>query len=64
MAKKEVCNHNCFCCTHDDCIVSDKSISSAERAEIRERDNRYFNSIDAKPIIRQKYKRARQKYSR
>ena len=53
------CNHNCFECTYDDCILDDKEITSVERMEIRQRDNRYFNSIESRAIIKQKPTRAR-----
>lgn len=37
------CDHNCFECKYDDCII--ENMSSEERKEISDRDKRYFNSI-------------------
>ena len=51
------CNHDCFNCTYDDCVVN--TLSSEDRKEIRERDNRYYNAIEAKGIIRQRPTRAK-----
>lgn len=51
------CNRDCFNCVYDDCIVD--IASSAERKEIRERDNRHYNAIEAKYIIKQKPTRAK-----
>ena len=52
------CKHNdCFSCPYEDCISD--ILSSEDRKEIRERDNRYYNAIEAKGIIRQRPTRAK-----
>jgi hypothetical protein len=54
------CNHDCFNCTYDDCIVGVTQISKEERKEIKERDKRYFNGADSR-ALKQIPSRARQK---
>lgn len=45
---KYKCNHDCFNCIFDDCIV--ETISSEERAEIRERDKQMFTEMPTRVI--------------
>ena len=40
---KTKCNHDCFNCIYDDCVI--ETISSEEREAIRERDKQYFTAI-------------------
>lgn len=49
------CNHDCFHCIHDDCII--ESISAEERIEIKERDKRYYDAIDSQSIIKARPRR-------
>lgn len=49
---KAKCNHKCFECPYDDCIV--ETITLEERKEIRERDSRYFCASESKSIVKQK----------
>lgn len=49
-------NHNCFECTHDDCIASLQDISKKERLEIKNRDKRYY---DAPKYLKEKPTRAK-----
>lgn len=51
------CNRDCFNCIYDDCVVEE--LSDDERKEIRERDNRYYNAIETRGIIKQKPTRAK-----
>lgn len=57
MAKAK-CNYDCFNCAYDDCIASDKDITTVERMEISHRDKRYFNDTGIRAIHR-KPKKAR-----
>ena len=49
---KVKCGRDCFNCPYEDCMVETASLE--ERKEIRERDNRYYNAIDAKGVVKQK----------
>lgn len=57
------CNHDCFNCIYDDCII--EKMSSAERKEVKERDRRYFD-VPAKTmsVVKQRPVRAKHRYSR
>lgn len=48
------CGYDCFNCPYDDCKI--EKASSAELREIRERDDRFFNTGK---VIKQKPNRAR-----
>ena len=48
------CKHDCFNCRFNDCVIDEKNISLEERREIRERDSRYFNAIEANGVIKQR----------
>lgn len=54
---KSKCNHDCFNCTYDDCII--ESISSKERKEIKERDKQYFTPVKAYGVMIQRPVRAK-----
>ena len=53
------CNRDCFNCVYDDCIMD--TATKEERAEITERDKRYYNASDAWYIIKAKPSRSRYK---
>lgn len=53
------CNHNCFECPHDDCII--ETMSSEERKELRERDIMYFNADTSGSVVKQRARRAKYK---
>lgn len=55
MARPKKCNHDCFNCVHDDCIV--EGISSEERKEMTKRDNGYFNTGEVKKLYSFKKRR-------
>ena len=54
------CNYDCFNCIYNDCIVN--TASPSERKEIRERDNRYYNSTGSKML--RGITRAKHKYNK
>jgi hypothetical protein len=56
------CKHDCFNCPYDDCKI--ETASSEERKEIRERDNRYYNSIESKGVVKQRPNRAKHRGKR
>lgn len=59
MAK--MCNRTCpDYCPYDDCILD--TISPTERKEIRERDNRYYNTTGSKML--RGTARAKHKYNK
>ena len=58
------CKHDCFNCKFDDCVLPEDRLSLEERREIRERDNRYFNAIEAKGVVKQRPNRKRQRTKR
>ena len=58
------CNRDYFNCIHDDCVVSLTDISREERKDIKERDKRYFDEMDARTIIKQRPVRAKSRNSR
>ena len=57
MAKE--CNRDCFHCIYEDCIVD--TATAKEKAEIRERDNRYYKQGNASFTIKARPKLARHK---
>ena len=56
------CNHkDCFTCPYKDCVVND--LTSEDRKEIRERDNRYYNvTTTSGSLVRQKPTRNKMRY--
>lgn len=55
------CNHDCFNCIYDDCII--ETMSSEERNEIKERDKRYFDApAKTMSIVKQRPVRAKHRY--
>ena len=38
---KKTCDHNCFRCKYDDCVVAQSGITIVERLESSVRDNSY-----------------------
>ena len=53
-----MCDKDCFNCTEPDCTLD--GLTQKDRKEIRERDNRYFNSIEV-TCAKQMPRRARKK---
>ena len=56
---KKTCNHNCFECKFDDCVVSQKDITVTERLESRMRDNVYQTYGTVIPARRRRKDRGR-----
>lgn len=53
------CNNDCFNCPYNDCIVN--GITTEDRKEIRERDNRYYNAVSSNWIVNGRPTRARKR---
>ena len=55
------CDRNCFSCKYDDCIISYSDISSKERYEIREIDERLAFQSNCGSIAVGKNRKSRNK---
>ena len=56
---KKTCDHNCFRCIYDDCVVAQSDITTTERLESSMRDNVYQTYGTVTPAKRTRKNRGR-----